>query len=271
MEIAFDKMEGAGNDFVVIDNRDGRFPTPGKVDFVRDCCRSRLGIGADGVIFLEPDREFDFAWDFYNRDGSRAEMCGNGARCVAKFANRVGAAGDSMTFRTLAGPISATLTDIGAKVGLLPADLPATSTRVEIPGETIELWSLNTGVPHVVVKVADLEAVDVATVGRALRYHPAFQPAGTNANFFDITPDGKVRIRTYERGVENETLACGTGSVATSLVAGRFFALPSPVTVITRGGDELRVYFQINASGRADPVYLEGGARRVFSGMVEIP
>lgn len=268
MRVEFDKMEGAGNDFILVDNRPRLIPEEHKVRLVKDCCRRSFGIGADGMIFVQNDPEFDFAWDFYNSDGSPAEMCGNGARCVARFARKIGAAGERMTFRSLAGPIQAELTDRGAKVRLPDADIPSGPDSLELNGSSIQVWSLNTGVPHAVVRVPDLEAVDVAQIGRLLRYHHHFIPAGTNVNFFSPLDGSRLAIRTYERGVEDETLACGTGSVATCIVAGTFFDMVSPITAVTHGGGDLVIHFRVK-SRRAVDVFLEGDARVTFTGIFE--
>ena len=268
MRIEFDKMQGAGNDFVLIDNRDGQVPEAAKRKMVVDYCRRSFGIGADGMIFVESDPEYDFAWDFYNSDGSRAEMCGNGARCVARFAVKIGAAGDGMTFRSLAGPIRAEITERGAKVQLTDVVLPAGPDTLDVDGKSISLWSLNSGVPHAVVRVDDIEQVDVKGLGAAIRRHPHFAPAGTNVNFITPLEGSRLAIRTYERGVEDETLACGTGSMAASIVLGAFLGQPSPVVAQTRGGGELAVHFTLD-DGKAKNVFLEGGAELVFSGGFE--
>lgn len=270
MQIKFDKMEGAGNDFIMIDNRSAEIPDSMKVRMAKDYCRRAMGIGADGMIFLQPDKEFDFSWDFFNSDGSKAEMCGNGARCAARFAHKIGAAGREMTFRTLAGPIVATLTERGAKVKLTNVKLPSGKQTIKVLDKEMGLWFLNTGVPHVVVETPDLDHCEVVTLGRAIRNHEAFAPAGTNVNFFKVLDKNRLAIRTYERGVEDETLACGTGSVATSIVAGRFFGCSGPVTVLTRSGEELVVHFTLGET-EADPVFLEGGANLVFSGTFTVP
>jgi diaminopimelate epimerase len=270
MKIPFDKMEGAGNDFIMIDNRSAEIPNTIKEVMVKDYCRRGMGIGADGMIFLQPDKEYDFSWDFFNSDGSKAEMCGNGARCAARFAHKVGAAGREMTFRTLAGPIQASLTERGAKVRLTSTILPKEPAILNIAGQDLKIWSLNTGVPHAVIEVADLENCEVKKLGRQIRFHKHFAPAGTNVNFFKLLDDGFLAIRTYERGVEDETLACGTGTVATCIVAGMFYGKGSPITALTRSGEELVVYFTF-ADGKADPIFLEGGARTVFTGSFEMP
>ena len=270
MQIKFDKMEGAGNDFIMIDNRSGEIPDAIKIPLAQKYCRRALGIGADGVIIIEPDPEFDFSWDFFNADGSRGEMCGNGARCAARYANIIGAAGKEMTFRTVAGPIAASLTDRGAKVRLTSATLPPKKVVVDVQGRKWETWNLNTGVPHAMIEVPDLEQVDVFGLGRAIRNHQAFAPAGTNVNFFKVLGNNKIAIRTYERGVENETLACGTGSAAASIVTVMHYGLTSPVTVVTRSGEELVLHFTLGET-EADPVFLEGGASVVFSGTFSAP
>jgi diaminopimelate epimerase len=270
MKIEFDKMEGAGNDFVLVDNRDGKIPDTLKTRLVIDYCRRCFGIGADGMVFLEKDRELDFAWDFYNSDGSRAEMCGNCARCAARFAVKIGAAGPRMTFRTLAGPIKAELTPMGVRVGLLDIAIPTAAEQLTAGKEKIDVWALNSGVPHAVILVDDLAAAEVRRLGGEIRRHPRFAPAGTNVNFIARLGGGRLAIRTYERGVEDETLACGTGCVAAGVAAGRFLGFSSPVTLETRGGGELTVHFSL-AENRAAEVQLEGGARLAFSGSFEMP
>lgn len=268
MRIEFDKMEGTGNDFVFIDNRDGKVPDPAKRQLAIDSCHRRFGIGADGMAFVENDSEFDFRWDFYNSDGSIAEMCGNGARCAARFANKIGAAGGAMTFRSLAGPIRAELTERGAKVQLTDVAVPAGQEIIEVDDRQQAVWSLNSGVPHVVVLSGDLDAIEVKRVGALIRCHEHFAPAGVNVNFISPGRDDSLSIRTYERGVEDETLACGTGSVAASIIAVKFLGKKSPILVRTRGG-ELLVHLTLDGD-KAVSVFLEGPARTVFSGAMEI-
>ena len=271
MQIRFDKMEGAGNDFIMVDNRSAGIPDAMKVRLVKDYCRRAQGIGADGMVFLQSDDELDFSWDFFNSDGSRGEMCGNAARCVARFANKIGAAGREMTFRTLAGPVPASLTERGARVKLPGRiKLPSGRQTIQALGGEFEVWSLNTGVPHAVVEMPGVETCEVAALGRAIRNHEAFAPAGTNVNFFRMLDRGRLVMRTYERGVEGETLACGTGAVAVSIVAGCFFGGISPMMVLARSGEELTVHFTLGEAG-VDPVFLEGGAKLVFSGTAAAP
>ncbi len=265
--VPFTKMSGSGNDFILIDNRGGRVREEASVDFVTAVCRRKLSIGADGVIFIENASKADFRWRFYNSDGSLAEMCGNGARCAARFAWLKGIAGRRSCFETLAGTISAQVVGDRVRVKLTdPTDITR-NVAVDTGQQRFVVDSLNTGVPHVVVAVGDTETVDVVSVGRAIRNHETFAPAGTNVNFVSIRPDGRMDIRTYERGVENETLACGTGAVAAALSAYLRGEAQSPVTLVPRGGAELTVFFEVCENGFRN-VLLEGDARVVYEGLV---
>jgi diaminopimelate epimerase len=191
-------------------------------------------------------------------------MCGNGARCAARFAYLHGIAGRQMTFQTLAGPIDADVGEDTVKIRMTdPVDLK-TGFDLDLDGGSVRAGSLNTGVPHVVVAVADIEAVDVVATGRQIRHHQAFAPAGTNANFVAMDSDGRIWIRTYERGVEDETLACGTGNVAAALILAHDRGLTSPVGLTTRSGGALMVHFS-REGDRFTDVYLEGDARVIYS------
>jgi diaminopimelate epimerase len=256
--IEFWKMNGSGNDFVLIDNREGQVPEKDMSALVKGVCRRRESVGADGVIFVVNSKKYDFAWRFFNADGGEAEMCGNGGRCVARFASLNGIAGTSMTFETLAGPVSAEVTGRIVKV-LMPVP-SGLMTNMELPLKSGQIKTdfINTGVPHAVVHVKDLDNHPVFEEGREIRYHSMFSPAGTNANFVNVRNPNYIEVRTYERGVEDETLACGTGSIASALTANARGMVASPVTVKTRGGEELKIYFE--KSGDAfTRVWLEGG------------
>lgn len=269
--IHFIKMTGSGNDFIIINNMNQKLASANLQDLVRLSCRRKLSVGADGLIFIEPDEEVDFSWRFYNADGSEAEMCGNGARCAARFAFLQGIVQKrKMAFRTLAGIIYAELTGDRVKIQVssphgLELDFP-----LEVEGKSFSLNFINTGVPHV-VHFADgkqeLEAMDVFNYGRALRFHQRFQPAGSNANFAVVEDVHRITVRTYERGVEAETLACGTGSVASALIAAALDKVGSPVQVTTRSGEILTIYFARESQGdkiRFTDVYLEGDAKVVY-------
>lgn len=261
-------MNGSGNDFILIDHRAG-FLSPFSIPrLVQALCKRRESIGADGVILVEDSAVLDFKWRFFNADGSEAEMCGNGGRCVARFAHEKGIAGKTLAFDTIAGPITAEVHDRRVKIQLpLPVDLFC-NRAITIQGTTYTVHGINTGVPHAVVMVEDLEGVPIKDLGSALRFHADFQPAGTNVNFIRLDDGKRLFIRTYERGVEDETLACGTGSVASALVAATVDQATSPVEVTTRGGEVLTVSFEQGNDGSFDKVFLEGDTCLVYEGAV---
>ncbi len=267
--IRFWKMNGSGNDFIVIDNREEAFPRNGRPELVARLCRRQTGVGADGLILLENDSEVDFRWRFYNADGSEAEMCGNGGRCAARFAVLHGLAPQRLVFRTLAGLIRA---EVAA--GRVNLELPAPSGwRQGVPLAPLPVpgchWVdfINTGVPHAVLLVDDLENFPVREVGRRIRHADFFQPAGTNVNFIAAGAAGELHVRTYERGVEDETLACGTGSVAAALVAHARGLVNSPTRVRTRSGEVLTVRYRRDGAVFSE-VFLEGDAKIVYDGKV---
>ena len=264
-KIAFTKMSGSGNDFIVIDHRRRFIDDAQLADFIVKVCRRKMSVGADGVILIENAVETDFKWRFFNSDGSRAEMCGNGARCAARFAYLNGIAGPQLTFQTDAGIIAAEVLDERVKVKMTePTDL---RTDVPLPLEagSCQVDFINTGVPHVVIETENLESADVRGIGREIRRHAAFAPGGTNVNFMTDRPEGGIAVRTYERGVEDETLACGTGSVAAALVSATRYRRQSPIDVLTRSGIRLSVHFTLQ-DGRFEDVYLEGDARVIYKG-----
>ena len=268
-ELKFTKMHGSGNDFVLIDNRDQVISRAEAPEAARIFCRRKFGVGADGLILIENSDKADFRWGFYNADGSEAEMCGNGGRCAARFAFLNGIAPADMTFETLAGTISAHVKGNRVKLQLsLPHGLLLDKT-LDVAGDEVVVSYINTGVPHVVVMVHDIETAPVFELGRKLRNHDFFAPDGANVNFASAG-DGRLHVRTYERGVEDETLACGTGSVAAALIASIKGLVGSPVDVVTRGGEILRVYHSVNKeSGAISEVFLEGGAVLVYQGITQ--
>ncbi len=263
--IAFSKMSGSGNDFVVIDHRNRMLDEALLCDFVSGICRRGMSVGADGVILIEDSPTADFRWRFFNADGSRAEMCGNGARCAARFALMHGIAGAEMSFETDAGRIHAWVEGRSVRVKMTDPHGLRLDVPVALVSGAARVGFINTGVPHVVVAVADLETVDVLGTGREIRRHKEFGPAGTNVNFIQPEARGGIAIRTYERGVEGETLACGTGAVAGALVAAGSLGLGSPVAVRTRSGEVLTVSFRQTAEGFRD-VYQQGLARLICTG-----
>jgi diaminopimelate epimerase len=262
--IAITKMSGAGNDFIVIDHRSEFIPEMYQPQFAQLICRHSFSVGADGLILIEDSEKEDFSWRFYNKDGSVAEMCGNGARCAARYAWRKGIAGRRMRFATLAGVIEAEL--IGEQEHVRVTMTSPTDYResllISLGENEKEVFSINTGVPHAVVFV-DSDNPPVEKWGRTLRYHEQFEPAGTNANFVKILENGELLVRTYERGVEAETMACGTGVVAAAIVAARQGVAESPVEVTTTGGEQLAVQFEVREN-HIDDVHLQGAARIIY-------
>jgi len=261
----FTKMSGAGNDFVVVDNR--RLDLPLSRGLIAKLCDRHRGVGADGLLAVEPSGSgADFRMRYYNADGGEAEMCGNGARCFARFAARLLAPSpESLSFDTPAGLIRATFSKGLVTITMSEPRAHREPQDLDIAGATLTAHFLNTGVPHAVVFVEDAAAVNIARAGAAIRWHPAFAPEGTNANFAEVVSPGHLILRTFERGVEAETLACGTGVCAVALLHHLTTGAPSPVAVRVRGGETLLVGFE--GSGTAfNNVTLTGPADFVFDG-----
>ena len=263
--IPFVKMSGAGNDFVVLDNR--ALSLALTREQIARLCDRHFGIGADGLLAVEPSdqAEADFRMRYYNADGGEAEMCGNGARCFARFVHPLRRANaEQVRFLTPAGLITAEYLGDEVRINLTAPTEMKLHQRADFGWGEIEYHFMNTGVPHAVVVVAEAERAEVIAHGRAIRRSAIF-PRGTNVNFVQVTDSAKLIVRTYERGVEDETLACGTGVVASALVTSRVHRLPLPLCVKVRGGDVLTV----NARAEGDlfrEVTLTGPATEVFSG-----
>ena len=264
-KLPFFKMCGSGNDFIIVDNRNHGMEEQNLPEFIVAVCRRKMSVGADGFILIEDSDTVDFKWRFFNSDGSIGEMCGNGARCAARFAYETAIAGEYMAFETLAGIISAVIIKDRVKIGMTDPGTALLDQSLGIDGRKIVYNSINTGVPHVVIAVEDVDKVDVVPLGRLIRRHAAFEPEGTNVNFISSIEPGIYAIRTYERGVEDETLACGTGSVAGALIMAIKSRAASPVHLITRSKCCLTVYFN-EKTGKFSDVFLEGDARIVFRG-----
>ncbi len=257
------KMSGSGNDFILIDHRKPLIDEDRMAHFARKVCQRRVSIGADGIIFVENSQKADFKWRFFNADGSEAEMCGNGGRCVSRFAHLKGITGSSLTFETLAGILSAQVNGKRVKLEMTQPHGLRMDESLLIDSKTVTLSSINTGVPHAVLFVEDLDAIDVVQLGRSIRHHPHFSPAGTNVNFVRLEMPSQLSIRTYERGVEDETLACGTGTVASVLIAAFKGLANSPVSVQTRGGEVLIVHFEI-VGKEVKRVFFEGEVHIIY-------
>jgi diaminopimelate epimerase len=276
--LRFTKMNGAGNDFILIDNRAGDVHL--ERNQIAHLCDRHRGVGADGILLLEnPSDHADFRMRYFNADGGEAEMCGNGARCFARYANKTAGATGKISFETPAGVISAELAgDLVTLQMTEPTDLRV-SVPLQIGTRKNAVHFINSGVPHVVVPVAKVDDVDVPREGSAIRHHEMFSPRGANVNFIEKRGADKVAVRTYERGVEDETLACGTGVVASALIFAATENIKGPITVLVHGGDQLRVGFEkvdppAQGSGTAGKqfrnVTLTGPAEFVFEGTIEL-
>lgn len=269
MQLSFTKMNGAGNDFVLLDNRAGTLQLS-RDQIARICDRHR-GVGADGLLMVEnPANGSDFRMRYYNSDGGEAEMCGNGARCFTRFALGLRPDGAAQTsFETEAGVIQARLIGNQVELQMSEPHSLAAGTELTVNGRPLTVHFINTGVPHAVVFVDNLEMVDIRTDGAAIRYHEHFAPKGTNANFVQVLAPGRIQVRTYERGVEDETLACGTGVVACSLIHSQRDQAASPIAAQVRGGDTLTVGFEATDSGFRQ-VTLLGPADITFQGSLQL-
>ncbi len=263
--IEFYKLSGSGNDFIVIDNRGGLFAPEEMAPFVRRVCSRRSSVGADGLIFIENSSRADFSWRFFNCDGSEAEMCGNGGRCAARFAQLKGIAPARLVFETAVGLVDAEVKGRRVSLRLMDPEGPGRELKASVDGKDYTVYPVSVGVPHAVLLMDDISELDVEGLGRKLRFHPLFSPAGANVDFVRLLDPHSLELRTYERGVEAETLACGTGAAAAALVAAKVGGAASPVSCKTRGGETLTIYFE-KKEGRFTELYLEGDTTLVYRG-----
>lgn len=260
----FSQYSATGNTFVLLDNR--KEPLARVQETAKEVC-TRLAV--DGLLLMEDTPKAQVRMRIINRDGSEASMCGNGSRAAAHWAHAEMGLPQDFTIETLAGLIRAHVDGDVAKVRLTD---PKDFKRVDdfkVPGAMDGVYFVNTGVPHLVSEFADLGAVDIQSQGQTIRYHEYFKPAGTNASFFQVLGPGHIRVRVYERGVEGETLSCGTGSSACAIVAAKKYGYPSPVSVKVQSGDELRIYFETTANGFKN-VDLEGAVRCLKKGVIAL-
>ncbi len=269
MKIPFWKMHGAANDFILVDDRQLTFPAQDQ-QWLAAVMQRRLGVGSEGILLIQPSDKANFRMRFFNPDGGEVDMCGNGARCIARLAHEIGAAPASLSIETPAGIVRAeVLVDHVRLFMTEPKDWRLNGTLV-IDGKQVTYHYVVCGVPHVMVPVTNLTACDVDRIGEQIRYDKAFQPQGTNANFVQVTGPSALCVRTYERGVEGETLACGTGITACGLLAGKLGLVKAPVQVTPLSGDILQVNYTPTANGATD-VTLYGPAEHVFRGELEYP
>jgi len=267
--LPFVKMSGAGNDFVVIDNRALQHILTG--DEIAWLCDRHFGIGADGLLAVEPSDQAtaDYRMRYYNADGGEAEMCGNGARCFARFVHAFRRANaEQVRFITPAGLITGEYVGEDVRVNLTAPTETKLNQRADFGWGEIEYHFMNTGVPHAIVYVPDAEQVEVVAHGRAIRHSPIF-PRGTNVNFVQLLDASNLVVRTYERGVEDETLACGTGVVAVALITHLVHGRDLPLSLKVRGGDILSVNARQEGEAFHD-VTLTGPATEIFSGEIKL-
>lgn len=257
MKVRFYKYQGTGNDFIVFENFDGKLKFP--KEQVAYLCHRRFGIGADGLMLLEKENGFDFKMVYYNSDGNQSSMCGNGGRCLVKFAHDIKIISKHAHFIAADGPHTAHVND-----GIVHLEMKSVSD-IE---KTNAHYYLNTGSPHYVEVKKNVKELDVFHLGREIRYSDRFKEVGTNVNFMELLPDNKIMVRTYERGVEDETYSCGTGVTAAAITAS-FNGYHSPIDIETLGGS-LQVSFDQKKGGVFENVYLIGPALRVFEGQIEI-
>ncbi|MCM8816057.1 MAG: diaminopimelate epimerase [Candidatus Omnitrophica bacterium] len=255
------KISGSGNDFVLFNNLAGKIKN--RKDLAITVCRYKYGIGADGAIFLEKSKKADYRMRIFNPDGSEAEMCGNGLRCLVRFIyEQKISRKKSFLIETRAGIYKTKLEYPDVSISMFLLKEPEFNVEIDINGEVVNTHLLNTGVPHAVILVEDIEKIDVKKYGTMIRYHKAFQPAGTNVDWLQVIDRHHGKVRTYERGVEDETLACGTGIVASVLCGAMLEKFLSPVEIIARSGEKLSVSFSSDLS----EIFFKGRTKVIFEG-----
>lgn len=266
--ISFSKYSGCGNDFIIIDNRSFHFPVD-DLALIRHLCKPRIGIGADGIILLENSHSADFRMRIFNADGTEAEMCGNGLRCLGKFLEEINIPGTEFSIEVMGKQHRITITPDAVTVTLPPAENIEWSKQLSMGGETFDLDYLNTGVPHAILFTDNLESADLVHAAPQIRHHHAFSPQGTNVNYASVDSQGVVHVRTYERGVEKETLSCGTGSAAAALAASKRFGIACPVKVQTRTGEILEISWPLKGSD-VQEITIKGPVKKIYTGLVAI-
>ena len=262
-------MSGAGNDFILIDLDDNpEFLFSEKT--IQKLCDRHNGIGADGVIVISSSEQYDFVMNYHNADGSTGSLCGNGARCAIKFAlNTKRIKDNSSRFLSNNSEYSGKILEDGTiRFNLNPPYDLRKNIQLKAVGKDITAHFINTGSPHVVIKVDELDKIPIETIGKEIRYLPEFAPGGTNVNFVKIENE-EIHIRTYERGVESETLACGTGSVAAAIICHETDGIKTPVTILPRSKDKLLVNFDVR-NDEFSNVSLTGPVEEVFKGQFQI-
>lgn len=270
--ISFKKMVASGNDFIIIERSHPNVLEKKLPMLAKRICNMKYGIGADGMLLLEKSKKADIKMRVFNADGSEAQMCGNGARCVAFYLNAIHSKHETiLKIETKAGIINSEVSETCVRINLTAPKNLKLDFPIKVNNRGLKVNFINTGVPHTVIFVEGLEKIDVDKLGREIRYHDQFKPAGTNVNFVEILNENSIKVRTYERGVEAETLACGTGSVASALITSCRFPISDSrrINVLTRSGEVLIIHFN-KFKNKFSNVWLEGKAEIVFKGEIEI-
>jgi diaminopimelate epimerase len=260
MKYTFYKYHGTGNDFVIIDNRDNHFQADMKL--IKFLCDRRFGIGADGLMTLINDNEYDFFMRYYNSDGNESSMCGNGGRCMVAFANMLGLVNERADFRAIDGIHEAYISEPDY-VKLRMNDVE----RIQHYGKD---YFVDTGSPHYVRFLEEIDLIDVKSEGRNIRNSKEFGKSGTNVNFISILGDGEIKMRTYERGVEDETWSCGTGTVASAIITAYKSQPDINAYTIHAPGGNLKVQFERKGPEEFRNIWLEGPATFVYQGVIKI-
>ena len=273
--LEFYKVQASGNDFILIDNRKFKIKTSRLKEITRNYCRRRFGVGADGLLAIEPSKKALFKMRIFNPDGSEAQMCGNGARCSALWYNFVGTAHcavptKNINFETKAGEISARIEGKNVEIKLSEPKNIRMNIPLKVLGRNLQVNFINSGVPHAVIFVEGLKKIDVAGIGWAVRFHERFKPSGANVDFVEVMGEDKIVLRTYERGVEAETLACGTGAAAAALITTlKLKVMQREIKVLTAGNEILKVYFE-KSREKFTNVWLSGKADVVYKGVIYV-
>jgi len=266
MLVPFSKYSGCGNDFILIDNRLNILEKQLTIPLIARLCHRHQGIGADGLILLENSLKANFGMRIFNADGGQAEMCGNGARCLARFINDLQLANQRFSIQAMHQYLEVGIRGTQVSINMPPPTLINDAIDLKLDKNTLRIHFLDTGVPHVVHFVEHLENDELMLMAPNIRFHKAFQPAGTNVNFAKLMPDGSISVRTYERGVEAETQACGTGAVAVAVTAAKIYDLPSPVTICTRSQELLQISFESEFKN----LVMSGPAVKIYQGQIAL-
>ncbi len=268
--VKFAKVVGTGNDFILVDGRNGRSLGANPARFAKEWCDRKRGIGADGLLVLLRSRKGDARMEIYNSDGSRASMCGNGLRCVVWYLHAKDHGKKEITVETGAGVMKTRVVqNERTRIYMTPPKDFRLGLKLKLNGTLYQIHAVNTGVPHAVFFVSNLEKLETASLGPVIRHHKFFKPAGTNVNWARIASPHEIAIRTFERGVEGETLACGTGAVACAVIGTVLGKLQPPVQILTASGEQLTVGFRQEKKPWED-LYLEGPAKILFEGVISL-